>query len=270
MNRVVAITGAGSGVGRATALVFARSGAALELSDRDAAGLAETRRMLDGAGMTVTSRLVDVSDAAAVRAYAEEVLGRHSGVDVLVNNAGVAFVGEVTRTAPEHWDQIFRVNVLGVVHAVQAFAPALRARRGQIVNVASASVFWVPRTLGAYAASKRALTGLSDALRAEVAADGVAVTVVCPGLVATPLAEHLGLPEGDERERERLRELLSRRGCPPERVAQAIYDACERRPALVTVGTDAALLRFFEHWLPGLLPKLVSRVGSRRTVRDTE
>lgn len=270
MSRVVVITGAGSGIGRATALRFARQGTALELSDRDAAGLAETTRALEGSGAALTSRVVDVSDAAGVRSYAEELLGRHPGVDVLVNNAGVAFVGEVTRTAPEHWDQIFRVNVLGVVHAVQAFAGALRARRGLVVNVASASVFWVPRSLGAYAASKRALTGLSDALRAELAADGVAVTVVCPGLVATPLADHLGLPEGDETERGRLRELLRLRGCPPERVAQAIFDAGERRPALVTVGADAALLRFFERWLPGLLPKLASQVGSRRTVRDTK
>ncbi len=270
MSRVVVITGAGSGIGRATALAFARPGTALELSDRDAAGLSETRRLLDGSEATVSGRVVDVSDARAVGAYAVELLERHPGVDVLVNNAGVAFVGDVTRTPPERWDQIFRVNVLGVVHAVQALAPALRARRGQVVNVASASVFWVPRTLGAYAASKRALTGLSDALRAELAADGVGVTVVCPGLVATPLADHLGLPDGEESERARLRELLSRRGVAPERVAKAIVAACQRRPRLVTVGTDAALLRFFERWLPGLLPKLASQVGSRRTVRDTK
>jgi len=270
MSRVVVITGAGSGIGRATARAFARPGTELELSDRDAAGLAETARLLDGAGAEVTSRVVDVADGEAVRSYAAEVRRRRSGVDVLVNNAGVAFVGDVTRTAPERWDQIFRVNVLGVVHTVQAFEAALRARRGLIVNVASASVFWVPRTLGAYAASKRALTGLSDALRAELAADGVQVTVVCPGLVATPLAENLGLPEGEEAERERLKELLRRRGCQPERVARAILEACERRPALVTVGADAAWLRFFERWLPGLVPKLASRVGSRRTVRDTK
>jgi short-subunit dehydrogenase len=96
----------------------------------------------------------------------------------------------------------------------------------------------------------------------------VAVTVVCPGLVATALAEHLGLPDGDEAERERLSELLRRRGCPPERVAQAILRACERRPALVTVGADAAIVRFFGRWLPTLLPVLASRVGPRRTVRD--
>jgi NAD(P)-dependent dehydrogenase (short-subunit alcohol dehydrogenase family) len=270
-RRVCVVTGAGSGIGRSTALLLGRRGAALELADRNAAGLAETAALARAAGVVeVEARVLDVGDAADVGAFAVEVQGRHPGVDLLVNNAGVAFVGELARTEPEHWEEIFRVNVLGAVNCVRAFLGALRANRGHVVNLASAAVFFTPSTLGAYGASKHALLGWSEALRLELSRDGVGVTVVCPGLVATPLADHLGLPPGSEGERARLKALLRRLGCPPERVARAIADMGAQRPALLTVGTDAAALRLLKRFAPWAIPALASWVASERTVRDID
>ena len=270
-QRVCVVTGAGSGIGRSTALLFARRGDALELVDWNETGLAETAELARAAGAgAVASRTLDVGDAREVTAFALEAARRHPGVDVLVNNAGVAFVGGFARTELEHWEEIFRVNVLGAVHCVRAFLSALRLRRGHIVNLASAAVFYTPSTLGAYGASKHALVGWSEALRAELAPEGVGVTVVCPGLVATPLADHLQLPSGSEGERTRLKALLHRLGCPPERVARAVANADRRRPALVTVGADAAVLRLLKRLAPWAIPELASRVASRRTVRDIE
>ena len=268
-GRVCVVTGAGSGIGRSTALLLGQRGDALELVDWNAAGLAETAELARAEGaLDVATRVLDVGDAADVAAYAREVERRRAGIDLLVNNAGVAFVGEFARTEVEHWEEIFRVNVLGAVHCVRAFLGPLRARRGHIVNLASAAVFFTPSTLGAYGASKHALLGWSEALRLELAREGIGVTVVCPGLVATPLADHLGLPSGNEGERTRLKALLRRLGCPPERVARAIADAGARRPALVTVGLDAVALRLLKRLAPWAIPELAARVASRRTVRD--
>jgi NAD(P)-dependent dehydrogenase (short-subunit alcohol dehydrogenase family) len=270
-ERVCVITGAASGIGRSTALAFAKRRARLELVDWNAGGLDETRRLvLEESGRAPGTRVLDVGDDAEVRAYAAEVAARHFGIDVLVNNAGVAFVGDFARTDTEHWEEIFRVNVLGVVHCVQSFLELLSVRRGQIVNVASAAAFFTPGTLGAYGASKRALVGMSEALRWELAPRGVGVTIVCPGLVATPLAEHLALPEGQEGERTRLKALLHSAGCAPDRVAEAIVNSGRRRPALLTVGADATALRWLARLAPWAIPRLARGVASRHTVRDIE
>jgi NAD(P)-dependent dehydrogenase (short-subunit alcohol dehydrogenase family) len=270
-ERVCVVTGAASGIGRSTALAFAKRGALLELVDWNANGLEETRRLvLETSGRVPGTRVLDVGDGCEVRAYAAQVAARHSGVDVLVNSAGVAFVGDFVRTDSEHWEEIFRVNVLGVVHGVRAFLGLLSARRGQIVNVASAAAFFTPGTLGAYGASKHALVGMSQALRWELAPRGVGVTIVCPGLVATPLAEHLTLPKSDEGERTRLKALLHRAGCSPDRVAEAIVNSGRRRPALLTVGFDAAALRWLSRIAPWAIPRLAREVASRHTVRDIE
>lgn len=269
--KVCVITGAASGIGRSAALAFASRGSELELADRNATGLDETRRLVEErTGRAPQTRVLDVGNAAEVRAYAAEVSARREAIDVLVNNAGVAFVGDFERTRDEHWQEIFRVNVLGVVHCVRAFLELLAASRGHIVNLASAAVFFTPATLGAYGASKHALVGLSEALRLELEPRGVGVTVVCPGLVATPLADNLVLSDGDEVERPRLKALLERAGCSPERVAATILAACRTRPALVTVGADAAALRVLASVAPWVIPTLARRVAARHTVRDIE
>jgi NAD(P)-dependent dehydrogenase (short-subunit alcohol dehydrogenase family) len=270
-GRVCVVTGAGSGIGRSTALLLAARGAALELVDWNETGLAETQRLAGAAsGQLPAASVLDVGDARAVSAFGAGVQARHGGVDLLVNNAGVAFVGDFERTELGHWEEIFRVNVLGAVNCIRSLLDALAARRGQIVNVSSAAVFFTPSTLGAYGASKRALVGLSEALRLELSSRGVGVTVVCPGLVATPLADHLGLPPGEEGERIRLKALLRRLGCSPDRVAEAIADSGARRPALVTVGVDAALLRLLGRFAPWAIPPLAQWVAAVRTVRDTD
>lgn len=259
---VVVISGAASGIGRATALAFAARGVTLELLDIDAAELAKTRddALRAGAGAALAST-VDVSDAASVRAYAEAFAKRGLSCDVLVNNAGVLVAGGFFETELEDWNHIFGVNLFGAVHLTRALVPAMIAkRRGHVLNVASAAAFWNPPAITAYGASKYALVGLSEALREELRPHGVRVTAVCPGFVVTPIVDHMRLrgsfENGDTR---RLaREYAERRGVRPEVVASAIVRASTAFGGVLPVGREAWLLA----WLKRLFPEFLARIAA--------
>src|SRR3954469_18429076 len=177
-GKIVVVTGAGSGIGRATAHLFGRLGARVHVADIDgesASGVAA--ELADGVAHTV-----DCSDPAAVEAFAERVFADGRGVDVLHNNAGIGHAGDIEQTTMEDWRRVIGVNLLGVAYGIQAFVPRLMAqeRPATIVNTASAAgLIGVPQ-MAPYCASKHGVVGLTEALDTEMKVHGIRVWAVCP------------------------------------------------------------------------------------------
>jgi NAD(P)-dependent dehydrogenase (short-subunit alcohol dehydrogenase family) len=257
-DKVVVVTGAARGIGRATALAFAELGARISGCDLDEAGLdgvlAECRRR--GASQTL-AETADVADEGSVRAFAQRVEAELGPVFCLVNNAGVALSGGFFDTELDDWSWLLRTNLFGTIHATRAFGGAMRSRKvGRIVNVASASGYCNLPSLAAYGTTKYAVVGLSEALRGELLADGVLVSVVCPGLIASSIidtARVRGAPDSAA-ERASLQRLYRRRGHAPERVASAIVSAAHSGKAFVPVTPEAWLLYALKRLAPAALP----------------
>lgn len=184
--KTVLITGGAGGIGLAAAKQFAKDGWTILLSDRDPSGLDAAAKALRDAGAGVETWVVDVTDPAAVAAYAAEILDRHGHLDVLINNAGVGHHGEIADTNLETWRLLVDVNFWGPLYHIYAFLPSMKARRaGQIVNVSSGQAFIKMPTWGAYAAIKAAIGVVSEVLHWEMKKHGIQVTTIFPGMVNT-------------------------------------------------------------------------------------
>src|SRR5512134_1099272 len=188
-GRKVLITGAASGIGLECARSFARQGADLVVSDLNAAALESVQREIADMGVECLALACDVSDVASVAALAAATDSAIGPLDVLVNNAGIAYLGSFQETPVAWWRRTLDVNVLGIVHCIQAFLPAMRAAGGErkIVNVASLAGVAPAPNMSAYAASKHAVIGLSEVLALELHDSPISVLIVCPGIINTPL-----------------------------------------------------------------------------------
>ena len=186
-DTLVSVTGAGSGIGRETALAFARSGAEVVVSDIDEASVKDTAAQIVERGGVAHPYVVDVSDAEAVERFADEVCAEHGVPDIVVNNAGIGQAGEFLNTPAEQWERVLDVNLGGVVNGCRAFGKRLveRGTGGHIVNVASMASYSPSKSLNAYCTSKAAVYMFSDCLRAELDAAGIGLTTVCPGTIDT-------------------------------------------------------------------------------------
>lgn len=242
-DRVVVITGAGSGIGRALATHLAARGARLALSDIDDAGLAETVDLARRAGAReVRSDRLDVADRAAFTAYAAAVAGHFGRVNLVVNNAGVALAGDLTDLDYGDMDWIMGINFWGVVHGTKEFLPHLIASGdGHLVNISSLFGLVSMPGQSMYNAAKYAVRGLSEAVREEmlVAGHPVGVTVVHPGGIKTAIARnarYAASEDGVESAR-RFDQTLAR--MTPERAAEVILAGVEKGKARVLVGLDA-------------------------------
>lgn len=262
------VTGAASGIGRSTALAFARRGADLFLCDLDEAGLAETEREAQAIGRDVFCSRVDVASRDEMAAFATAVHERTDAVDILMNNAGVAIGGGFLDTSAEDWDWIVGINLLGVVNGCQSFAPAMvRTKRGgHIVNLSSAAGYLASEALAAYSTTKFAVLGLSEALRDELARHGIGVTAVCPGIIDTPITRNARLrgatldrPEA----REQMIETYRRRGYGPDRVAENILKAIGRNRAVAPISAEAWFSYYLKRFAPWAQAWLVARAGAR-------
>lgn len=260
-GRTAVVTGAAGGIGRAIAVSLARRGCHLALADIDEAGLAGTADLARARGVRISLNRLDVADRAAVAAFPARVAAEHTGVDLLVNNAGVAVGGTFEQVSEEDFEWLFEINFWGVVRMTRAFLPLLQASGdARVVNLSSVFGLVAPPGHAAYAASKFAVRGFSEALRHELEGSGVGVTVVHPGGVATSIAEKARVPAGVsteevERRRERFRKLLR---LPPEVAGETIVRGVERRRARVLVGTDARAVSLLARLLPVSYWKLLA------------
>ncbi len=265
-GRTAVITGAASGIGRAITLSLARRGCHLALADIDEAGLTETADLAGVCNVRTSRHCIDVADRAAVAAFPEVAAAEHGGVDVLVNNAGVAVGGTFEQVSDEDFEWLFEINFWGVVRMTRAFLPLLRASDdARVVNISSVYGLIAPPEQVAYAASKFAVRGFSEALRHELEGSGVGVTVVHPGGVNTSIAEKARVPAGVteeeiEQRRERYRKLLR---LPPEIAGETIVRGIERRQARVLVGSDAKVISAIVRLLPVSYLKVLARLYAR-------
>lgn len=263
-GQVAVITGAGSGIGRATALLFAREGAVVHAVDIDPESVRAVAAEIAETGGSAVAHPVDCADPDEMQRLADAVLAAHDHVQILVNNAGLCIAGPIERLALEDWRRAVDVNLFGAVHGIHYFAPGmLEAGTGQIVNVASAAGLVGFPLLGPYAASKFALVGLSECLDAELGARGVRVTAICPGAVRTGLLANsrLDLP-GDWNAR--VARLFERRAEEPERVAREILAAVRRPGGLRTrLGPSMGVAWLVKRLSPGLYHRLARGLTRR-------
>jgi NAD(P)-dependent dehydrogenase (short-subunit alcohol dehydrogenase family) len=260
-GKLAVVTGAASGIGRATALAFARGGARVYVCDLTSSGLPALEAELLAAGAeSAHAFTVDVGSRREMAAFSERVC-RSGAPEVLVNNAGVGLAGGFLDTTLEDWEWLMNVNLWGVVHACHFFAPKMALEgRGQIVNVASAAGFYNSEAMAAYGTTKYAVVGLSEALRAELAPRGVGVSVVCPGFINTPIASRMRMRGAayPESEREQVRRFYEKRNYSPDRVAAAILRAARDNPALLPVTPEAWALYLLQRAAPNLSHRLVN------------
>ncbi|MFE6177014.1 SDR family oxidoreductase [Streptomyces sp. NPDC056464] len=229
-GKVVAITGASSGIGEATALLLAERGARLVLGARRSERLAELVARIEKSGGTAVQIRTDVTrrdDLQALVALAGERFGR---LDVLVSNAGVGTVSPLDDLRVDEWDQMVDVNVKGVLHGIGAALPVFRAQgAGHFITIASTAAFRIVPTMAVYAGTKFAVRAICEGLRQE-AGDSLRVTTVSPGVVGTDFAEASTNPQV----REQITEMRDQIAIPPEAIAQAVAFAVEQ-PATVDV-----------------------------------
>ena len=258
-NKLVLITGGNSGIGEALALAFAREGARLILTARDEAKLEAVRRRCVALGADTEIHPADVTDEVAVQKLAVQLQARHASLDILVNNAGVVMAGLLAEVEPADWRRLHELNVMGVVHMCRAFLPAMIARRqGHVVMMASAAGLAGQRGMSTYTATKFALVGLSESLRAELHRSGIGVSAICPGYVQTPIEQKTKLVGSLDNERVRANIAVQfRRGIQPEQVAVRTLRAIRRNEALATVGREATVAKWLKRFAPGVLERVL-------------
>jgi NAD(P)-dependent dehydrogenase (short-subunit alcohol dehydrogenase family) len=265
-NRTAVITGAASGIGRGIAISLARRGCHLALADINEGPLAETAKLAATPGLRISQHRLNVADRAAVAALPAEVLAQHPGVDILINNAGVALGGTFDQVAEEDFEWLFEINFWGVVRMTRAFLPLLKASAdARLVNLSSVYGLISPPGQTAYSASKFAVRGFSNALRHELASSKIGVTVVHPGGIATAIAKNARIPKAvSAQEMERhLKTAAKLMTLPPETAGEIIVQGIEHRKARVLVGSDAKMIAIIERLAPISYMKHIERMKPR-------
>jgi NAD(P)-dependent dehydrogenase (short-subunit alcohol dehydrogenase family) len=266
------VTGAGSGIGAALCRALVAAGASVVCTDIDGEAAARTAESLSGPG-TARSVTVDVTDAAAVQGVVDDVLARAGRLDLMFNNAGIAWGGDTELLTLEQWNAIIDVNIRGVVHGVVAAYPAmLRQGHGHIVNTASMAGLTAAGQITSYVMTKHAVVGLSLALRSEAVSRGVGVLAVCPAAVETPILDK-GAVGGFVGRDYYLRGQGMKTAYHPDRLARDTLRAIQRNKALLVVPKRAHASWLLARLAPGLLQRMsiefVERQRARQAARST-
>jgi short-subunit dehydrogenase len=270
-QRVTVITGAATGIGRALARRLASEGARLALADIHQEGLDDVARDLTGQGFEVSTYLVDVADAQQVERFARDVVDRHGHADVLINNAGVALFGDVEEVSLADIEWLMAVNFWGVVYGIKHFLPVLKQQpKAYIVNLSSVFGIIAPPGQAAYAASKFAVRGLSEALRHELAGTNVQVSTVHPGGVRTAIAQSGRVGAGADPSRGDQEVALFERlaTTSPECAADRIVRGMLRREPRILIGHDAWQMDLIQRLLPSRYWRLLSPFMEWRAGRN--
>ncbi|HVH97226.1 MAG TPA: SDR family oxidoreductase [Enhygromyxa sp.] len=261
-DKVVFITGAGSGIGRALAVALAQRGAKLTVTDINGDAASQTAQACGGHARKLA---LDVRDAAAVAAAVDEAAEAGGRLDVIFNNAGIGIAGETHELDVAHFDRILDINVRGVVHGVMAAYPRMVAQGfGQIVNTASLAGLGPAPFFTPYAMTKHAVVGLSLSLRAEASGLGVRVNALCPAAIETPILDSsnpVDLPQ--PKWTPDARALLTKLAGPPyslERFTQEALRGLERNAAVIVIPSRARVAWRMGRWMPAAVEKACADV----------
>ena len=268
MTKVAVITGAGSGIGHATAVAFAAAGYRIAACDVDQARLDALTTELGDRALLV--RKVDVSDRAAMAAFADAVHALVPAADVVVNNAGVAVGGTFLETTLDDWDWLLGINLRGVVHGCHFFVPKMveRGTGGHIINISSIFGIYAAPRVTAYVASKFAVLGFSQSLRSELESHRIGVTAICPGMINTAIIADGRISGSFNSRRAKLAAAFHTNGAPPSLVANTILEAVRTNPAVRTVGRDAWALYQLTKLAPWATSKFIGVLERRFGSRD--
>ena len=264
-NKVAAITGAGSGIGQQLALLLAKEGCHLSLSDVNEQGLIETIEKLKDTDVRVTIKRLDVADQVAVKAWAEETVQDHGSVNMIFNNAGVALASTVEGASYEELEWIVNINFWGVVYGTKEFLPFIKQTGdGHIVNISSLFGLTAQPTQSAYNATKFAVRGFTESLRQELDMENCGVSALCvhPGGIRTNIAKSAKMNDSlktlgmnPEKSAKSFNKLLR---CPPEEAARQILEAVKKDKRRLLIGNDAKALDLLQRLLPTGYQKVIA------------
>jgi short-subunit dehydrogenase len=275
---VAVVTGAGSGIGRALAQQLAAADSALALADIDGASLGQTAQSLPKNSAAVTTHIVDVTKEENLRSLAAEVQARHGRGTLLINNAGTSLHGNFDEISLDDFRWLMDINFWGTVYGVKYFLPLLkREPRAHIVNLSSIFGIIAPAGQAAYAASKFAVRGFTEALRHELSESNVSVSCVHPGGIRTPIARHsrLGAAASPAKREQNIARFERLARTPPEKAAAVILRGIERRSPRILIGMDAYQIDFLQRLRPAsywqlLANKLQDPHATREPVHVSE
>lgn len=260
-GKIVVLTGAASGIGRALALALEKEGAVLELADKDEAGLVETQAVMEGAD--AVTRVLDVADEAAYDDWAADIMARRGQVDIVVNNAGVAMAAGANTMSHEDLAWLMGINFWGVVYGTRSFLPQMLERNsGHIVNISSIFGLFGVSGQSAYCAAKFAVRGYSESVRVELDGTGVKMTVVHPGGIKTNIARNIrnriqraGAPTGDEL----AASFDASAPTTAHKAAAVILAGIKKDKPRVLIGYDALFVDILSRLMPAKFPIWISR-----------
>lgn len=267
-GKVALVTGAASGIGRATALALAREGVRLVLVDVNPEGLDEAASEVNGLSMCVLARPTDVSRRDDMAALAEQVHAQVPAVDILINNAGVYLTGGILDLSLDDWEWVLGVDLWGVIHGCHFFVPNMveRGTDAHVVNVSSMFGFWASPDVIGYLTAKFGVFGFSEGLREDLRGTGIGVSTVCPGVVRTGIIDNMRDRTAGNADdvRTRLRKSYKRRDYGPEKVARAIVKAVKRNHnRVILVSPEARVMYQIERFFPGL-SRFIARTAASR------
>jgi short-subunit dehydrogenase len=264
-GKVAVVTGAAHGIGRETALALANKGCRLAICDVNEVALEGVRHELEVGGATVTAHQVDVSDRAQMASFAADVIEAHGEVQILVNNAGVTVYASFEEHDIEDLEWILGVNIWGVMYGCKFFLPHLKASgEGHIVNLSSVFGIIAPPLQTSYVASKFAVRGFSESLRAELADANVGVTSVHPGAIQTNIIQNARLVTDTHQElRDSTQRLFDRLGTTPDVVAARIVKAIEYNSPRVLITKEARVADALKRLMPATTDGIVARIFKR-------
>jgi NAD(P)-dependent dehydrogenase (short-subunit alcohol dehydrogenase family) len=269
-GKAVVITGAGSGIGRAAALHAAAKGARLLLTDVNRAGLDETVGLVTDAGGTVLHHeAFDISDEAAVLGFARRSISAGGTVDIVMNVAGISTWGRIQDLEPRHWRDCVEVDLMGPIHVMSAFVPAMieAGNGGHVVNVSSAAGLFGLPIHAPYSAAKFGLRGVSEVLRFDLAQHGIGVTLVCPGAVDTPLVGTVNIV-GVDRDNPVIASNIGafqKHAVSPESAAASMIRGVEKGRYLVFTSSDIRAGWYAQRYAPWIYNAIMRQLNRRFT-----